>query len=53
LWLAGDWQEELEFGWELVFGVKSVREVDSADTAVGVNLNSTQSVMKSIIVTKK
>ena len=38
--LAGDGQEELELGWELVFGVESVREVDSANTAVGVDLNS-------------
>ena len=40
--LAGDGQEELELGWELVFGVESVREVDSANTAVGVDLNSTR-----------
>ena len=38
--LAGDGQEELEFGGELVFGVESVREVDSSDTAVGVDLDS-------------
>ena len=40
LGLAGDGQEELELGRELVFGVESVREVDSANTAVGVDLNS-------------
>lgn len=39
--LAGDGQEELELGRQLVLGVQSVREVDSADTAVSVDLNST------------
>ena len=27
-------------GWELVFGVKSVGEIDSTNTAVGVDLDS-------------
>ena len=40
--LASDRQEEFEFRWKLVFGVKSVREVNSANTAVGVDLNSTK-----------
>lgn len=40
LWLTSDWQEELELWWELVLGVKSVREIDSSDSAVSVNLNS-------------
>ena len=39
-WLAGDGQEEFELGRQLVFRVQSVGEVDSSDTAVGVNLNS-------------
>ena len=39
-WLAGDWQEELELWWELVFGVESVGEVDSSDSAVSVDLHS-------------
>ena len=40
--LAGNGQEECELGWELVFGVKSIGEIDSSDTAVSVNLNSKQ-----------
>ena len=39
LWFACDWQEELELWWQLIFSVKSVREVDSPDSAVGVDLN--------------
>ena len=42
--LASDGQEELELGWELVLGVKSIGEVDSTDTAVGVDLNSKFSI---------
>jgi len=38
--LAGDGQEELELGRQLVFGVEPIREVDSSDAAVGVDLNS-------------
>ncbi len=38
--LASDGQEKLELGRELIFGVESVGEVDSSDTAVGVDLNS-------------
>ena len=38
--LAGDGEEELELGGQLVLGVQSVREVDSADAAVGVDLDS-------------
>ena len=37
---AGNWQEKLELWWKLVFGIESVREVDSANTAVSVNLNT-------------
>jgi len=40
LWLSSDWQEELEFGGKLILGVKSIGEVNSANTAVGVDLNS-------------
>ena len=40
LWLTGNWQEELELWWELVFGVESVGEIDSSDSAVSVDLNS-------------
>ena len=40
LWLSSDWQEELEFGWKFILGVKSIGEVNSANTAVGVDLNS-------------
>merc|ERR1712100_200416 len=40
LWLAGNWQEKLELWWELILSVQSVGEVDSADTAVSVDLNS-------------
>lgn len=38
--LASNGEEKFELWGELVFGVESVREVDSADTAVSVNLNS-------------
>ena len=38
--LACDWQEELELGWKLVFGVESVREINSSNSAVSVDLNS-------------
>lgn len=40
LGFAGNWQEKLELWWKLVFGIESVREVDSANTAVSVNLNA-------------
>ena len=38
--LAGDGEEELELWRELVLGVEAVREVDSADSAVGVDLHA-------------
>ena len=38
---AGDRQEQFEFRRQLVLGVKSIREVDTTDSAVSVNLNST------------
>ena len=37
---ACDWQEQFELWWQLVFRVESVGEVDSSDSAVGVDLNS-------------
>ena len=37
---ASDGEEELELGGELVFSVKAIREVDSSDAAVGMDLNS-------------
>ena len=37
--LTGNWQEKLEFRWQLVLSVKSVREVNSSDSAVGVDLH--------------
>ena len=40
LWLSSDRQEQFEFRWQFVLGVESVGEVNSADTAVGVDLNS-------------
>jgi len=40
LGLAGDGQEKLELWGELVLGVQAVREVDSADAAVSVDLDS-------------
>merc|ERR1719498_1881148 len=39
-WLSGNWQEQFEFWWELVFGIESIREVDSSYSAVGMDLNS-------------
>jgi len=38
--LAGDWEEELEFGRQLVLGVEAIGEVDSSNSAVSVNLNA-------------
>ena len=38
--LSGNGQEELELGRELVFGVESIGEVDSSDSAVSVDLDS-------------
>jgi hypothetical protein len=35
-----DGQEELELRWELLFAVQAVREVDAADAAVGVDLDT-------------
>ena len=40
LWLTSDWQEKFELWWKLILGVKSIREVDSSNSAVGVDLNS-------------
>ena len=37
---TGNWQEKLELWGELVFGVESVGEIDSSDSAVSVDLNS-------------
>jgi len=44
---AGNGEEQLEFWWKFVFSVKSVWEVNSADTAIGVYLNSKFSVNNS------
>lgn len=33
-------QEQFELGGQLIFGIKSVGEVDAADSAVGVDLNA-------------
>ena len=38
--LACNWEEELELGRKLVFGVEAIGEVNSSDSAVGVNLHS-------------
>jgi hypothetical protein len=38
--LAGDWEEELELGRELVLGVQAIGEVDSSNSAISVNLNA-------------
>ena len=38
--LSGDGQEELELGRELVLGIESVGEVNTSDSAVGVDLHS-------------
>ena len=37
---SSNWQEEFELGRELVFGVKSIGEVDSSNSAVSVDLDS-------------
>jgi hypothetical protein len=41
LGFAGDGQEELELGWQLVLGVQTIGEVNSSDSAIGMNLHST------------
>ena len=38
--LAGDGQEELEFGRKLVLGVEAIGEVNSSDSAISMNLNA-------------
>jgi hypothetical protein len=40
LWFAGNWQEELELWWKFVFGIESIGEVNTTDTAVGVDLHA-------------
>ena len=40
LGLACDWQEELELGRELIFCVQSIREVDTTNAAVSVDLHT-------------
>ena len=42
---AGDGQEELELGWQLVLGVQTIGEVNSSDSAVSVNLYSKNIIM--------
>ena len=37
---TGNWQEKLEFWGELVFGIESVGEIDSSNSAVCMDLNS-------------
>jgi hypothetical protein len=37
---ACNWEEEFEFWWKFVFCVESVGEIDSSDSAVGMDLNS-------------
>ena len=38
--LSSNWQEEFELWWKLIFGIKSIREIDSSNSAVSVNLNT-------------
>ena len=40
LWFSGNWQEELELWWKFIFSVESIREVNSSNSAVSVDLNS-------------
>ena len=40
LWFSSNWQEKFELWWELIFGVESIGEVNSSNSAVGVDLNS-------------
>ena len=40
LWLSCNWQEKFELWWELVFGIESVWEINSSNSAVSMNLNS-------------
>ena len=39
MWLAGDWQEQFEFGWQLILGVEPVGEVDSSNSTIRMNLH--------------
>jgi len=50
---AGDGEEELELGWELIFSVKAIREVDSSDAAVGMDLYSKKSQILIQIIQNK
>ena len=40
LWLSCNWQEKFELWRKLVFGIESVGEINSSNSAVGVDLNS-------------
>jgi len=37
--LVLNWQIKLKLGWKFVFGVESITEVDSSNSAISVNLN--------------
>ena len=50
---ASDGEEELELGGELVFSVKAIREVDSSDAAVGMDLHSKKSQILIQIIQNK
>ena len=39
LWFSSDWQEQFEFWRQFILGVESIREVNSSDSAVGVDLH--------------
>ena len=40
MWFTGNWQEKFELWRKLILSVKSVGEIDSSNSAVGVDLNS-------------
>ena len=40
LWFTGYWQEKFELWWKLILSIKSIREIDSSNSAVSVDLNS-------------
>ena len=40
MWFTSNWQEKFELWRKLIFGIESVGEVDSSDSAVGVDLNA-------------
>ena len=50
LWFTCNGQEQFEFGWQLIFSVQSIREVNSSYSAVSMYLHSNQKLLQTIII---